>query len=79
MQTSAKILAKDSGDRLAKQNPKAAGSEIIVNLSQACLSPWQIDLAEIFSTNRDSTATEENLSRLESFLTAYFIRQDPRT
>jgi hypothetical protein len=53
--------------------PKGHGERIIGQLTQACLSPWQINLAEIFSTNRDSNATEENLSRLESFLTTYFI------
>lgn len=41
--------------------------------SQACLTTWQIDLAEVFSSKAQRNTTEENLSRLESFLNAYFL------
>ncbi len=41
--------------------------------TQACLAPWQIDLAALFSSRLQHHTTEENLSRLESFITAYFL------
>jgi len=42
-------------------------------LSKACLSPWQIDLAQLFASGGPQTTTEENLSRLESFVAAHCL------
>jgi len=44
-----------------------------MNLSQACLSSWQINLTELFASNLQEHTTEEHLSRLESFITTYFL------
>jgi hypothetical protein len=41
--------------------------------SHACLSSWPIDLAEIFASNGLGNTTEEHLSRLESFISAFFL------
>lgn len=44
-----------------------------MELSRVCLSPWQIDLAEVLSSQKLKTTTEEILSRLESFIHAYLL------
>ncbi len=41
--------------------------------SRGCLSPWQIDLAEVLSSQKLNTTTAELLSRLESFMHAYLL------
>lgn len=44
-----------------------------MKLTQGCLSSWQIDLVELFTRRAQTHATEEHLSRLESFITTYFL------
>jgi hypothetical protein len=42
-------------------------------VTHVCLSPWQIDLAELFCNRRLRHTTAEHLCRLESFLHAYCL------
>lgn len=55
------------------RNPTILRERLSMEPSRVCLSPWQIDLAEVLASQKLKTTTEEILSRLASFIHAYLL------